>query len=281
MQASRPLAQVNISVPLILGQAAAWHVAKTFSWGWFMAALLWGILDHLFVVYANDYADRAADTGQRTLLSGGSGVIPDGKLKPSQVLRGAQTSAFLLIAWSLAFALFERPWTPVYGILALVLLWSYSFPPVRLSYRGGGELLQGLGVGVGLPSLGYYLQSDVVLAPTWIILPATILGVCGNILTALPDLGDDHRAGKRTWPVRFGVPHARRAASAGIAFAAFGVFLWTPSVPVGTRALVGIAPFLPLLIGTRTQDALRTAWWASVALYALLVLWIAALVLTP
>ena len=277
VQASRPLAHVSIAVPLILGQAAAWHVARTFTLFWFVAAVLWGILDHLFVVYANDYADHEADTGNRTLISGGSGVISEGKLTPSHLRRAAQASALLLMAWSCLLALLGRPWVPIYGVIALALLWLYSFPPARLSYRGGGEALQGLGIGVGLPSLGYYLQAEVVVAPMWIILPATVLGVCGNILTALPDVEDDRHADKRTWPVRFGVPHARRAASAGIAFAAFGIFLWTPAVSVGTRALVGTVPLVPLLIGARAQNLFRAAWWASGALNVLIVLWIVAL----
>ena len=280
LQASRPLAQVNIAVPLILGQVAAWHITRTFDWRWFLAAFLWGIVNHLFVIYANDYADREADTPNRTLISGGSGVIPEGKLSPAQLRRAAIASAFLLIAWSSVLAMFGRIWTPVYAVIALALLWLYSFRPARLSYRGGGEVLQALGLGVGLPSLGYYLQSEVVLAPIWITLPATLLGFCGNILTALPDLENDRNADKRTWPVRYGMTHARRAASAGIAFAAFGVFLWTPLLPMETRALVGIAPLVPLLIGARAKEPLRAASWASGALQLLLVAWIAAMVLS-
>ncbi len=280
MQASRPLAQVNIAVPLVLGQVAAWHITGTFHWFWFVAALLWGILDHLFVVYANDYADHEADTGNRTPISGGSGVIPEGKLTPEQLRRAAQVSAVLLVIWSSALAFFGRPWTPAYAVIALALLWLYSFPPVRLSYRGGGEILQGLGIGIGLPSLGYYLQAEIVLAPMWIILPTTVLGVCGNILSALPDVEDDRNADKRTWPVRYGVTYARRAASAGIAFAAFGIFLWTPLVPIGTRVLIGIMAFVPLLLGARARDPFRAAAWASGALNVLLVSWIVAMVLS-
>ncbi len=280
LQASRPLAQVNIAVPLVLGQAAAWHVTETASWFWFVAALLWGILDHLFVVYANDYADHEADTGNRTPISGGSGVIPEEKLAPAQLRRAAQACAALLVAWSVVLALVGRPWTPAYAVIALALLWLYSFPPVRLSYRGGGEILQALGIGIGLPSLGYYLQTEVVLAPIWVLLPATVLGFCGNILTALPDLEDDRNADKRTWPVRYGVTHARRVASAGIAFAAFGVFLWTPLVPVATRAFAGIAPLVPLLIGARAQEPFRAAWWANIALNLVFVSWLAAMLVS-
>lgn len=279
IQASRPLAHVNIGVPLLLGQVAAWHVTGRFSVAWFAATLLWGVLDHLFVIFANDFADHEADSGRRTLLSGGSGVIPEGKLLPTQVARAATGAALLLVAYSCTLAFFGRPWMPAYAVAALLLMWLYSFPPARLSYRGGGELLQGIGVGVGLPSLGYYMQAEGVLAPDWVIAPAALLGVCSNVLTALPDVDDDTRAHKRTWPVRHGMPSARRFASAGIVFAAFGVFLWTPSMSTPARAVVAAIPLLPLWSGARAVDPFRAAWWSSVAMYLLIVLWMSAMLL--
>jgi 1,4-dihydroxy-2-naphthoate octaprenyltransferase len=279
IQASRPLAHMNIAVPLALGQVAAWHVTGRFDVRWFAAGLLWGVLDHLFVIFSNDFADRDADSGRRTLLSGGSGVIPEGKLAPQQVARAAGSAAVLLVLYSCALAPAGRAWTPLYGVAALLLMWLYSFAPARLSYRGGGELLQGIGMGVGLPSLGYYLQVEGVLAPGWVIAPAALLGVCSNVLTALPDVEDDTRAQKRTWPVRHGMQSARRFASAGIAFAAFGVFLWTPWVSVPAKAAVAIVPLLPLLVGARAADPLRAAWWSSIALNLLVVLWMLAMLL--
>lgn len=278
-QAARPLAHLNIAVPLLLGQVAAWHVSGRFSWAWLAAALLWGVLDHLFIIFSNDFADREADSGRRTLLSGGSGVIPEGKLSPRQVERAAQVAAMALMLYSCLLWFFGRTWTPLYALAALVLIWLYSFAPARLSYRGGGELLQGLGVGIGLPSLGYYMQDAGVVAPSWVIWPAFLLGVCSNVLTALPDLEDDQRAKKRTWPVRHGMASARRFASGGIAFAAFAVFLWTPSVSIPARAAVAIAPLLPLLLGARTEDPFKAAGWSSVALNLLLALWMLAILL--
>jgi 1,4-dihydroxy-2-naphthoate octaprenyltransferase len=281
IQAARPLAHVNIVVPLVLGQVAAWHVTGRFDGLWFGASLAWGVLDHLFVIFANDFADRRADSGRRTLLSGGSGVIPEGKLLPKQVARAAQVAAVLLMLYSCALTLLGRPWTPLYALAALLLVWLYSFPPVRASYRGGGELLQGVGVGIGLPSLGYYLQCETAFAPGWVIWPATLLGICSNVLTALPDVEDDARADKRTWPVRHGMASARRFASAGIAFAAFAIFLWTPGIAVTIKAFVSIVPLLPLLIGARAENPFRAAWWSSVALNLLLALWIIMLVVGP
>lgn len=280
VQAARPLAHVNILVPVLLGHAAAWHVTRAFDARWLLAALAWGVLDHLFVIFSNDYADRETDSGARTLLSGGSGVIPEGKLQPAQLERAAWFSAIALVAFSFALALAGRTWSPVYALAALLLMWLYSFEPVRASYRGGGELLQGLGVGVGLPSLGYYMQTELWLAPAWVIGPALLLGVCGNVLTALPDLENDAEAGKRTWPVRHGMRSARRFASAGIAFGAFAVFFFTPGISLPDKAVVAIVPLMPLLIGARSQDPLRAAAWSSLALNLLVGLWILAMVLS-
>jgi 1,4-dihydroxy-2-naphthoate octaprenyltransferase len=278
IQAARPLAHINIVVPLLLGHAAAWHVTGHFDWFWFAAALTWGVADHLFVIFANDFADHEADSGRRTLLSGGSGVIPEGKLTPRQMEHAAEVAAIVLLSYSCVLTLAGRTWTPFYALAALFLMWLYSFMPVRLSYRGGGELLQGIGVGVGLPSLAYYMQTEVLFAPAWVIWPAALLGVCSNVLTALPDVEDDARADKKTWPVRHGIASTRRFASAGIAFAAFAVFLWTPGVSIPAKAAVAITPLVPLLAGARVRDPSHAAWWYIIALNLLVALWMLAMV---
>lgn len=266
---------------MLLGQAAAWHVTGGISVGWLVASLVWGALDHLFIVFANDYADRDADSGRRTLLSGGSGVLPEGKLTPSSMRRAAVLAAAALLSWSVVLALSGRPATPAYTVAALLLLWLYSFEPARMSYRGGGELLQGVGLGVGLPSLGYYLQTEIVFAPTWVLGPAVVIGTCANVLSALPDVEDDRRANKRTWPVRFGVVPSVRVAVTGIALSSFAVFLWTPAIPVTIRALVGCVPMLPLLVASRQSSPFGAAWWGSLGAQALLLGWTLALCASP
>jgi 1,4-dihydroxy-2-naphthoate octaprenyltransferase len=172
------------------------------------AVAFWGVLDHLFIVFANDYADRDHDqTDARTPFSGGSGVLVDGALKPRQLLHGAIGAAVCLWRLSLAFAI-RSWWILPLGVAAIALLWLYSFGP-RLSYRGGGEFLQGLGVGVVLPLVGFAAQAGQLHSYPFVTLLATFaLAFAGNIATALPDRDVDRRAKKKTWPVKMGVARA-------------------------------------------------------------------------
>ena len=39
---------------------------------------------------------------------------------------------------------------------------AYTLPPLRLNYRGGGELLEMLGVGLALPLYNVYLQAGAM-----------------------------------------------------------------------------------------------------------------------
>lgn len=241
LQASRPLAQMNIAPPLVVGQAAAWHVTGQFSGPILLVSLLWGVLDQLYIVFANDVADQQTDGATRTLLSGGSGVLVEQKISRRALSMAAVAAATGLVLLSLVGAVW-RPAIPAFGLAALLLLWAYSFPPLRFSFRGGGEVLQGFGVGVVLPALGYYAQSGALPPPLWLCLPGFLLAAGGHVLTALPDFEGDQVADKRTIPVRFGKVRAKGLAILLLTAAAALIAGWSPSLaPEARAAVVGIA----------------------------------------
>jgi 1,4-dihydroxy-2-naphthoate octaprenyltransferase len=244
IQASRPLAQANLAGPVLLGQALAFERTGRFGWPWLAALFGWTILDQLVIVWGNDYADRAHDMGgsSKTPFSGGSGVLPEGKLRPRSLRRAAIGAYALLLALGVALAVLRTVWALPLTLAAGLLLWAYSYPPLRLSYRGHGEHLQALGIGVVLPLLGFAVQAGGLGAFPWeALIPTYLFGFAGNVATALPDVGLDRKAQKRTWPVRYGVSRSRWLCLA-ITVAALGgvsAFGHPLAAALGTLPLIG------------------------------------------
>lgn len=243
IQATRPLAHANIVTPLLIGQAAAYAATGVFHWQWLAVAHILGVLDHLVIIFWNDYADVEADklNESPTAFSGGSRVIVDGKLSRAAIQRAGIGATVAMFGVSGVAAAFGRPATVVFAIAGLVLVQLYSFGPARLSYRGHGEALQALGLGVVLPGLGYYLQSGELASIPWeLVLATTLYGYAGNVLTALPDVEGDRRADKRTLAVRFGSQTAR-AVFIAVLLAAVSVATTTAS-DLPTAATIAALP---------------------------------------
>jgi len=255
LQAARPLAHANIAPPILVGIAlAAAHGVTLDPW---LAALAFGfgVLDHLYIVFANDHADRAADALHEapTVFSGGSRVIPEGVLDAGQLKRAAVGAGVALALFSVGVAVvFDRPWLPALAAAALVLLHAYSYPPLKLSYRGFGEILQGLGVGLVLPLVGFYLQSGSIAAAPWeAFAPLVMMAYVSNILTALPDVAADRAADKKTWPVRRGETRARRDVLVLLGVALLLASQVGPELPVELRAATLGPPALAALLAMR------------------------------
>ncbi|MGK4008065.1 prenyltransferase [Sorangium sp. So ce1036] len=209
IQASRLPSQAYIAPPLLLGQLAfARTSGRALDLGALAAVQLFGVLDQLFIVYANDVADQETDRRNRTatLFSGGSRVLVERRLSPRALSAAALACAAGLVAVSAGLAAARgAPLLVVLALAAILLLAAYSHPPLRLSYRGGGELLQMVGVGAVLPLYGYLAQGGAIERFPWALLAfllPTHLGCA--IATALPDEPSDRASQKRTLPVRVG-----------------------------------------------------------------------------
>lgn len=255
LQAARPLAAANVAVPLVLGQTLAFAAHGRFSWALFGEIQMLGVFNQLFIVFANDFADREADAINPTpsFVSGGSRVIQEGKLEASALRKGA----WLMLGAQLLLALWLGAsqglwWMPALVLVGAALLWAYSFPPLRLSFRGQGELLQGLGVGVILPIIGFYGQAGEFAELPWLgLAPCFLLGYVGNLLTALPDYPGDRAANKRTYAVLRGQYEARRHALEMSAVAIVFGWLVVPGLPWWALSLIVAVPLLPVLAARR------------------------------
>ncbi len=284
VQASRPLSQIGVALPLAYGQALAFSTYGAFSWKLFAAVHLFGLMDQLFVVYTNDVADYASDLHNTTYtrFSGGSRVLAEGKLTQLDLARAATLALLGMAAVSVHLVFREhRAFMVVIAAIAAHLMWVYSFPPFRLSYRGHGEVLQGLGVGVVLPIAGFYAQAGTVtgLSPL-MLLPGFLLGYAGNVVASLADAPSDAASSKRTLPVRRGEPRARRTALVAIGVAVLttpvatpraGVLPWAIVIAVAATALARAARFAP---GADSVDraACERFTGAALSVIALLIL---------
>ncbi|MEM6810093.1 MAG: UbiA family prenyltransferase, partial [Pseudomonadota bacterium] len=129
-----------IFVPLLLGQAFAFQAHGQFSATFFVFALAFGLLYQVHLLYTNDHVDAAIDaTNAQYWLSGGSRVVPEGKLTEVQLLAGARVTLVVLAAFSVVLAVaVQRPLMPVLLLFAVALCWGYNRKPLQLSYRGFG-----------------------------------------------------------------------------------------------------------------------------------------------
>jgi 1,4-dihydroxy-2-naphthoate octaprenyltransferase len=152
---------------------------------------------------ANDYFDYRS--GADPPVGVGSRPLQSGVLAPTSYLTGSFVAFGLAGLAGVILALASPPLILLIGFLGALLGFFYTAPPLRLGYRGLGELIVFLTLGVGA-TLGAYVvttadfQPRVVLASLPIALTVTALLHANN----LRDLTDDARSGKRTLAVRLG-----------------------------------------------------------------------------
>ncbi len=267
-----------IFVPLLLGQALVFDVQGRLSWTFFLYAMLFGLIYQVFLLYLNDVADEVVDgTNDRYFLSGGSRVLPDGKLRRQDLLLGARV-AFVALAGLAAWVavVLDRPGFLAGTGLAVFLAWAYNSKPLQLSYRGHGEILQGLGCGVVLPLIGFYLQQGSVLGFPWaVLLPLYLIFHAGNIVTALPDTPSDRAGGKKTVPVRRGELTARRSALKLLALACICVVIVNLHRPWIVLAIL-VVPATLVLAGVVLSGLLSRANTSDFAGCRQFVTWVSA-----
>lgn len=207
LQASRGPSQLYIFLPLLLGQSMAYAVGS-FSWTVFALCHLYGVFVQLFIVFANDIADVDTDARNRTynIFSGGSRVLVINSLSEKSLALAACVFGLLCVLIGLVLGWFWNNWGPLFLILmGLALLWAYSYKPLRLSYRGGGEFLQMLGVGGLLPVIGYLAQHGSIRGMSWSLLfLMLLLALTCAMSTSLPDEPSDRISSKRSSTVILG-----------------------------------------------------------------------------
>lgn len=244
-------------------------------------AFLWGqaaiTATQWMTHYSNEFYDLAADRANRHPgpWSGGSRVLVDAQLPPAVALVTGLVLAGLALLAALALALRVRPGplTLLLPVLAILLAWGYSAPPLRLHSRGLGELTTALLVPGLTPLLGFYLQTGrLAWWPALALWPLCCLQFAMLLSIEFPDAAGDAAAGKRTLVVRLGGARAARLYGAALlaTYALLPLLVWL-GLPLPIALGVGLgAP----LAAWQFARVLRGAWaeparWNSLAFWSI------------
>ncbi|MCY1020452.1 prenyltransferase [Pyxidicoccus sp. MSG2] len=294
--ALKPASWPKVFVPALFGQAVGAAHAGRLSVGALAFGVLWMVADVAFIVLLNDWGDRAVDALKRRMFpkAGSPKTIPDGILPAGALLAmglGAGTVALLMAM--VAGAALERPLLAPLAALALFVFIAYSLPPLRLNYRGGGEVLEMVGVGGVLPALHAYAQCGQ-WAPTWLVALAPgllALSLSSALASGLSDEESDRAGGKRTWASVRGNASARRGSEVLLVL---GALLWLAAPwmarvasPLTVLPAAGVVLAFAARVRRQSPGAVtnafgaqsayklelhRAIWWGTLALSGLVLL---------
>jgi len=159
---------------------------------------------HASVDLLNDYWDfkRGIDTTtHRTKMSGGSGVLPEGLLKPAQVY--AAGIAFLIIGTAIGIYFVATDGIVIGIILAFAVI-SIYFYSTKIVDWGLAEVfvaIKGSMIVIGT----YFVQTSQITEST--VLAGIVIGVLSSLvlfITSFPDHDADKAKGRKTLVINLG-----------------------------------------------------------------------------
>jgi 1,4-dihydroxy-2-naphthoate octaprenyltransferase len=238
--ALKPASWPKLVVPALFGQVMGLRPGQALHLQALGCGLGFTVFGLGFIVLLNDWGDRHVDALKREMFPDGCSpkTIPDGILDARSVgIAGFLCGGATLLVAARAEVTLQRPVAFEAGLLCMLLFILYSLPPVRLNYRGGGELLEMLGVGVALPLYNAYLQGGAIVPQTWPwIAGFSVLSLAGGIASGLSDEESDRAGGKRTFATIWGNAASRRLCEASVLIGtgiwATASILWPAWVPV-------------------------------------------------
>jgi 1,4-dihydroxy-2-naphthoate octaprenyltransferase len=191
-----------------LGSLLAISTGIDFSIVYFLFGYAIMLPAHLSLSYSNNYFDTDVDKlNNPTAIAGGTKILinnPD--LKPI-----CKKIAIGLIILSIVLAtvfvlLFSYPIIfLVFIVFGNLLGWFYSAPPLKLAYRGLGEVANMINMGLLMPGIGYWAISGNLDSFFLIFsIPFFVYGLDFMIIVETPDFEGDKKAEKKTLVTRLG-----------------------------------------------------------------------------
>ena len=191
-------------IAVSLGLAISWNITNEFNAIHAVLTMIGVVSLHVSVDLLNDYWDfkRGIDTNtQRTKMSGGTGVLPEGLLKPSEVYKAG---IGFLIFGGIIGGFFVFTFGITIAIILLFAILSIYFYSTKLVNWGLAEVfvaIKGTMIVLGT----FYIQTNQILEiPIFAGIVVGVLSASVLFITSFPDHDADKQKGRRTLVILFG-----------------------------------------------------------------------------
>jgi 1,4-dihydroxy-2-naphthoate polyprenyltransferase len=227
-----------------IGAAGALHASGKFDAAAFWLGWLSLFCLEVLTVFTNEYFDYESDRRNRNFgpFTGGSRVLVDGRISAARMRVGIASAAlgFLLASFALAAIVPMSRLVPL-GLIAILAV-GYTTPPLKLCWRGLGELDVALTHSTAIILCGFLFQGGAwdTSFPELVSVPLFLAVLPAIILSGIPDYAADHAVGKRSLAVQLGPRAATRIAQATTVAAALAALLWQYG-GVAAASFAGIA----------------------------------------
>ncbi len=231
-------------MPVALGAAISWSEAGRFDILTFLMVLAGVSLLHLAANLCNDYFDHVTKNDwlnkNPTPFSGGSRVIQEGMISPKGIL--VASLVFFCAGSLVGLWLNHRMATNVIlflGITGVFLGFFYTALPLKIGYRGIGEMVVGFCFGPLVVMGSYYAQAmRFSWTAFWASIPVGILVALILFINEFPDYEADKMVNKNTFVVLLGKEKA---------IILFNIFLWLVYIIITVCAIFRSLPWISLI----------------------------------
>jgi 1,4-dihydroxy-2-naphthoate octaprenyltransferase len=231
---------------------------QSLEWSWLALTVLGVFLVEVAknasgeVVDFDSGTDLAVGELDRTPFSGGKRVLVDGLLTRRQTSAIAAVCYGFAIVIGLALVLWRDVNVLFFGVAGMALAWFYHSGPLKLSYRGLGELAVAMAYGPLVVCGTYLVQTGTVdLVVLQIAIALGMLVAAFLWINQVPDYSADKASGKRNLVVKLGRQKAM-AAYVVLIVVAYSWLIFTSQYYDNAQALLWGLAGLPL--------ALFSAW---------------------
>lgn len=199
--------------PVLVGTAVAYHQAGEIDGLIFLLALCGAICAHLGANLFNDYGDHLSGSDEvnqdYTPFSGGSRLIQTGIIPPHNIRRAAILCFVITIIIGVLLIILIQNWALLlFGCLGLLIGVIYSLAPLKLAYRGFGEIAVSFAFGPLIVTGSYFVQTQRI---NWYILLISVpVGLLVGLILFINEVQDeeaDRLSGKATLVVWINNPY--------------------------------------------------------------------------